>query len=57
MPIVAPIAGIIITYSGNAVYQFLHEQEDKKFLREIQSINLPYGKPGASAKIVNIIKG
>ena len=34
MPIVAPIAGIIITYSGNVVYQFLHEQEDKKFLRE-----------------------
>ena len=29
----------------------------KKFLREIQSINLPYGKPGASAKIANIIKG
>ena len=28
----------------------------RKFLRKIQSINLPYGKPGASAKIANIIK-
>ena len=34
LPIVAPIAGIIITYASNVVFQFLHEQQDKKFLRE-----------------------
>ena len=34
MPIVAPIAGIIFTYSSNILYQFLHEKQDKKFLRE-----------------------
>ena len=27
----------------------------KKFLSKIQSMDLPYGKPGASSKIVNII--
>ena len=34
MPIVAPIFGLILTYSSNIIYQFLHEKQDKKFLRE-----------------------
>ena len=34
MPIVAPMAGLLFTYSSNIVFQFLHEQKDKKFLRE-----------------------
>ena len=34
MPIVAPIAGLIFTYASNIIFQFLHEQKDKKFLRE-----------------------
>ena len=34
MPIVAPLAGIIFTYASNMIFQFLHEQKDKKFLRE-----------------------
>ena len=33
LPIVAPIVGIVLTYSGNVIYQFLHEQKDKKFLK------------------------
>ena len=33
-PIIAPISGLIIVFSSNIVYQFLHEQQDKKFLRE-----------------------
>mgnify|MGYP002634929366 FL=1 len=34
MPIIAPIAGLMFTYSSNIIFQFLHEQKDKKFLRE-----------------------
>ena len=34
MPIVAPIAGLMFTYASNIIFQFLHEQKDKKFLRE-----------------------
>ena len=34
MPIVAPIAGIFLTYGSNVIFQFLHEQKDKKFLKE-----------------------
>ena len=34
MPIIAPIAGLILTYASNIIFQFLHEQKDKKFLRE-----------------------
>ena len=34
MPIVAPLAGLLLTYSSNIVYQYLNEQQDKKFLRE-----------------------
>ena len=35
MPIVAPLAGIFLTYGSNVIFQFLHEQKDKKFLREL----------------------
>ena len=34
MPIVAPISGLVLTYSSNIIFQFLHEQQDKKFLRD-----------------------
>jgi len=34
MPIIAPIAGLVLTYASNIIFQFLHEQQDKKFLRE-----------------------
>ena len=34
MPIVAPLAGLVFTYASNIIFQFLHEQQDKKFLRE-----------------------
>ena len=34
MPIIAPISGLILTFSSNIIYQFLHEKQDKKFLRE-----------------------
>ena len=34
MPIIAPMAGLIFTYASNIIFQFLHEQQDKKFLRE-----------------------
>ena len=34
MPIIAPITGLVLTYSSNIIYQFLHEQQDKKFLRD-----------------------
>lgn len=34
MPIAAPLAGLLLTYSSNVVYQYLNEQQDKKFLRE-----------------------
>ena len=34
MPIVAPLAGLVLTYASNIIFQFLHEQQDKKFLRE-----------------------
>ena len=34
MPIVAPLAGIVITYVSNVIFQFLNEQKDKKFLKD-----------------------
>ena len=34
MPIVAPLAGLVLIYSSNVVFQYLNEQQDKKFLRE-----------------------
>ena len=34
MPIVAPLIGLVLTYASNIIFQFLHEQQDKKFLRE-----------------------
>ena len=34
LPVIAPISGLILVFSSNIVYQFLHEQKDKKFLRE-----------------------
>ena len=34
MPIVAPIAGLILTFSSNIIFKYLNEQQDKKFLRE-----------------------
>ena len=34
MPIIAPITGLVLTYSSNIIFQFLHEQQDKKFLRD-----------------------
>ena len=34
MPIIAPLAGLVLTYASNIIFQFLHEQQDKKFLRE-----------------------
>jgi len=34
MPIIAPLAGLTLTYASNIIFQFLHEQQDKKFLRE-----------------------
>ena len=34
MPIIAPISGLALTYASNIIFQFLHEQQDKKFLRK-----------------------
>ena len=34
MPIVAPLAGLLLTYGSNILFQFLNEKQDKKFLRE-----------------------
>ena len=34
MPIIAPISGLVLTYASNIIFQFLHEQQDKKFLRK-----------------------
>jgi len=33
IPIVAPIAGMVVTYASNIIYQFINEQKDKKFLK------------------------
>ncbi len=33
IPFVAPIVGLIVTYTGNVIYKFLNEQKDKKFLK------------------------
>ena len=33
VPIVAPLAGIIVTYTSNMLYQFINEQKDKRFLK------------------------
>ena len=34
MPIVAPVAGLVLTFSSNIIFKYLNEQQDKKFLRE-----------------------
>ena len=31
LPVIAPIAGLALVFSSNIIYQFLHEQQDKKF--------------------------
>ena len=33
LPLVAPIAGVMITYVSNVLYRFLNEQKDKRFLK------------------------
>ena len=33
IPIVAPLAGLLITYIGVVLYDFIVEQQDKKFLK------------------------
>ena len=33
VPMIAPIAGILVTYLANVLYSFLNEQKDKKFLK------------------------
>jgi adenylate cyclase len=48
MPIVAPLAGVVITYVSNVIYQFLNEQKDKKFLKDTFST---YISPGLIDKM------
>ena len=33
IPIVAPLVGLLATYTGNVIYKFIVEQKDKKFLK------------------------
>ncbi|MBT3618775.1 MAG: CHASE2 domain-containing protein [Candidatus Marinimicrobia bacterium] len=33
LPLVAPLAAVLITYTGNVIYKFLVEQKDKRFLK------------------------
>lgn len=33
LPLVAPLVGILFTYTSNVIYKFLNEQKDKKFLK------------------------
>ena len=33
IPIVAPLVGLLETYTGNVIYKFIVEQKDKKFLK------------------------
>lgn len=33
IPLVAPLAGVLTTYTGNVIYKFLVEQKDKRFLK------------------------
>lgn len=33
IPIIVPIAGILVTYASNVIYKFIVEQKDKKFLK------------------------
>ncbi|NQV38405.1 MAG: adenylate/guanylate cyclase domain-containing protein [Candidatus Marinimicrobia bacterium] len=33
IPIIVPIAGVLVTYTSNVIYKFLVEQRDKKFLK------------------------
>ena len=33
VPIVVPLAGMIVTYASNMLYQFINEQKDKRFLK------------------------
>ncbi|MBT5440743.1 MAG: adenylate/guanylate cyclase domain-containing protein, partial [Candidatus Marinimicrobia bacterium] len=33
IPLVAPLAGLLVTYTGNVIYKFIVEQKDKKFLK------------------------
>ena len=34
IPIIAPLAGIALTYGGNVFYKFLMEQKDKLYLKQ-----------------------
>ncbi|MCF7796982.1 MAG: adenylate/guanylate cyclase domain-containing protein [Candidatus Marinimicrobia bacterium] len=34
VPVIAPVATILLTYGGNVIYKFLVEQKDKRFLRK-----------------------
>ena len=34
MPVVAPLAGIFLTYVGNVFYKFIREQKDKRYLKQ-----------------------
>ena len=34
MPVVAPLAGIVLTYGGNVFYKFIMEQKDKLYLKQ-----------------------
>jgi len=33
IPLVAPLFGVVLTYGGNVLYQFIREQKDKRFLK------------------------
>ncbi len=33
IPFVAPVVGLVVTYTGNVIYKFLNEQKDKRFLK------------------------
>lgn len=33
IPLIVPLAGIIVTYTSNIIYQFINEQKDKTFLK------------------------
>lgn len=33
IPLVAPLVGVLTTYTGNVIYKFLVEQKDKRFLK------------------------
>ncbi|MFQ6612222.1 MAG: CHASE2 domain-containing protein [Fidelibacterota bacterium] len=33
IPFVAPVVGLVVTYTGNVIYKFINEQKDKRFLK------------------------